>query len=350
MHLKAYDYDFDLDAVAQVIRERGAKVVGLQFPDGLRDKSCEVAEYLEGATGAQVVASADPCYGACDLADDQLERVGADLLVHFGHTEMPHISMLYRIPVYFVPARSQLPMEEVVAKAIALLREKGARRVSVSTTAQHSHKIERVSEALRKADIEPLVAKGDGRVQFVGQVLGCNYTSPLASQAHADAFLFVGTGLFHPLGLALSTEKPVIVADPLLNEARDIADEKERFLRMRWAAVARARDANTFALLVSTKTGQNRYSQALTAKAKIEKHGKKAYLVASRETTPQNLYNWRHVDAYVVTACPRVAIDDYLKFEKPVLTLTELDLALTGQGEYAFDEIRAKEYRPIYVG
>jgi diphthamide synthase subunit DPH2 len=52
----------------------------------------------------------------------------------------------------------------------------------------------------------------------------------------------------------------------------------------------------------------------------------------------------------VVTACPRVAIDDYLKFETPVLTLTELDLALTGQGEYTFDEIRSKDYRPIYVG
>ena len=33
-------------------------------------------------------------------------------------------------------------------------------------------------------------------------------------------------------------------------------------------------------------------------------------------------------DAYVSTACPRIAIDDYLKYTKPILTPIELEIVL----------------------
>ncbi|WP_297504598.1 diphthamide synthesis protein, partial [Thermococcus sp.] len=41
----------------------------------------------------------------------------------------------------------------------------------------------------------------------------------------------------------------------------------------------------------------------------------------------------------VVVACPRVPIDDYENWRKPVLTPTEVEIVLGLREDYAFDEI-----------
>src|SRR5882672_6311738 len=98
-------YDIELDAVADKINARAnTKLVGLQFPDGLRDYATEIERILRAKTGAvEYVISGDPSYGACDLALS-LQRLGADMLVHFGHTEMPSINHLFDWDVLYVAA------------------------------------------------------------------------------------------------------------------------------------------------------------------------------------------------------------------------------------------------------
>ncbi|MBP7121325.1 MAG: diphthamide biosynthesis enzyme Dph2, partial [Methanolinea sp.] len=54
------------DLVAR-LKDRGARVVALQFPAGLKRKATEVACTLKDE-GFEVIVSGDPCYGACDLA------------------------------------------------------------------------------------------------------------------------------------------------------------------------------------------------------------------------------------------------------------------------------------------
>ena len=70
------------DLISQ-LKKRGANVVALQLPAGLKRKAAEYAGALKAA-GFEVIISGDPCYGACDLALDTLEQ--ADVLVHIGHT------------------------------------------------------------------------------------------------------------------------------------------------------------------------------------------------------------------------------------------------------------------------
>ena len=43
------------------------------------------------------------------------------------------------------------------------------------------------------------------------------------------------------------------------------------------------------------------------------------------------------------TACPRIAIEDYLTYKQPILTPQEFEIVLGERpwSEYAFDEIRA---------
>ena len=76
------NYDFRLDEVVQKINEMDAKVVGLQFPEGLKIHAVRVAEKIETETDAVVLISGDPCYGACDVSDTHMEGL-VDLIVHF---------------------------------------------------------------------------------------------------------------------------------------------------------------------------------------------------------------------------------------------------------------------------
>jgi 2-(3-amino-3-carboxypropyl)histidine synthase len=81
------DYDFELDRIVDEIRKSDAKIVGLQFPDGLKSKAVEVAREIEKRTGCTTVIFADPCYGACDTKEAEAEKLGIDMVFQFGHDQ-----------------------------------------------------------------------------------------------------------------------------------------------------------------------------------------------------------------------------------------------------------------------
>lgn len=76
------DYDLEIQRIIDTIKEKQAKTVCLQFPDGLKPRAKEVMDKLEEETDAKIIIWGGSNYGACDLA-----KVDADLLVHFGHSK-----------------------------------------------------------------------------------------------------------------------------------------------------------------------------------------------------------------------------------------------------------------------
>ncbi len=79
------DYDFELGRVVDEIKKSGARVVGLQFPEGLKQYALDVAREIEKRSNAVVLILADPCYGPCDTKELEAKRLNIDLLVQFGH-------------------------------------------------------------------------------------------------------------------------------------------------------------------------------------------------------------------------------------------------------------------------
>jgi 2-(3-amino-3-carboxypropyl)histidine synthase len=74
----------------------------------------------------------------------------------------------------------------------------------------------------------------------------------------------------------------------------------------------------------------------------LRSHGRTAFKVVMEEINPMSLMAYR-VDAYVNTACPRIAMDDSARYERPMLTIPEVEVLL-GEREwdgYEFDQIRA---------
>ena len=145
--------------------------------------------------------------------------------------------------------------------------------------------------------------------------------------------------------------KKVWQADPLLcpkcsREMRIVAliDEREvieRILRQRFGLIMAVDGAKTFGILIGEKPGQMRRNLAIRMKRLLEKHGRKGYLLALDHISP-DLIDFYPVDAFVNTACPRIAIDDSVKYAKPLITPYELEVALgekEWQSGYQFDEI-----------
>ena len=83
MKINETNYDFEIKRILKEIKKQNAKLVGLQFPEGLKTSALAIASEIEEKSDAKVVIFIDPCYGACDLK----EIPGMDLLIHFGHTE-----------------------------------------------------------------------------------------------------------------------------------------------------------------------------------------------------------------------------------------------------------------------
>jgi 2-(3-amino-3-carboxypropyl)histidine synthase len=314
-------FDFEEERIKQEILRLGAKRVLVQLPEGLKPEAQHLANTIE-KTGALPMFSADPCYGACDLVTSEAESLNADLIIHYGHSKL---SKHERVPTVYVEARATLPVDDAVAKAIPLLEK--WRKIGLTTTVQHVQTLDNVRELLLRAG--KMVVIGDaGRLEYPGQVIGCDYSNARSVAKDVEAFLFVGGGRFHAVGVALSTSKPTIVADPYDNSAFSVDEEAEKIVKQRWAIIEEARKAKTFAILVGLKPGQMRLEQALQVKEKLEGNGKKALLLAVREVAPDRILQFPSIDAYVNTACPRVAVDDASCFRKPLLSVREMSVVV----------------------
>jgi len=310
----------DISDLIERLKKRGARRITLQFPEGLKRRSAEMVAALKEA-GFEVVVSGDPCYGACDLA---LETLGSsDVLVHFGHAPVDE-----QPQVIFEPWAVAFDVT-VLKNALPFLR---GTPIGLVTTVQHVGLIPAMITYLQSRGISCTVGEGSRRTPFPGQVLGCSFAAARASGA--DEILFVGTGLFHPTGIAIATRARVIALDPLSGTAQEVRGDT--LMRRRFAVMEKARGARTVGIIVCTKSGQKREKLA----ERLVRLSNNAVIVTMREVTPDELLNLGFA-CYVNTACPRLAYDDQVRFPVPVLSPQEYEILCGTRtwDEYAIDEI-----------
>jgi 2-(3-amino-3-carboxypropyl)histidine synthase len=325
-------FDFEEERIKQEIDKLGAKRVMLQLPEGLKPEGPRLAKIVERA-GALPIVSADPCYGACDIATGEAERLGVGLIVHFGHVKMVKHESVH---IVYVEARATVTVDNAVEQAIPLLSKWS--KIGLATTVQHVQALDHAREILVRAG--KIVVVGDaGRISYSGQVSGCDYSNVKSIANDVEAFLFVGGGQFHALGIALATSKPTIIADPYERRAYSIDAAAQKILKQRWACIEEAGHAKTFGVLIGLKLGQKRFDEALKIKEAIEKSGKAVVLFAVREVLPETLMEFPTVDAYVNTACPRISLEAASKFSKPVLTVNEFKVV---SGEFSWETLLKK--------
>ena len=288
----------------------------LQFPEGLKQKAQEHAQLLE-KEGHEVFISASPTFGACDLAIDEAKNLNADKLIHFGHAEFHHLDFNVEYVEYSIDA----PLA-ILNDSLAQLQ--GFKKIGIVTTIQHIHQLPAIKSFYEKNGKTVIIGKPYGFAKKEGQILGCDVGSAARIDKEVDSFVYFGGGIFHPLGALLSTTKPFLVVEPFANKIEFLDYLREKYARKSKGKILSGISAKSFGILVSTKNGQHNLELGKLLKKKIEANKLSAQILVSNTFDFESINNMLEFDAFVNTACPRIAIDDAERTSKPLLSANEL--------------------------
>lgn len=177
--------------------------------------------------------------------------------------------------------------------------DKLPKRIGLVSTVQFIGNLKSIKKELEKNNKKAIIA---------GQILGCDFLKAEKIKNKVDCFLYIGSGSFHPLGLAYTISKPVFVYNPLDNTLEKVSDnEIEKYKKRRKGAYLKFLTAENIGILVSTKTGQNQLKKALELKKRLK--DKNCYIFTADTIDLNELENFPFIEAWVNTACPRIAED-----------------------------------------
>lgn len=300
----------NLESILRKVKKVGAGRVFIQVPEGLKTRVLELAELLE-KRGIKAFVSLEVCYGACDLSMEEAGKVGADLILHLGHSDF---GLKSKIPVLYEEWRIAFDPVPLLKKNLGKL--KGYEKICLVTTLQFLDSLTKAKKFLESSGKTIKIGR-PAKAKYAGQILGCDYSAAEPLEGLVECFLFLGSGRFHPLGLGMAVKKPVLFLDFEKGRLEDL-DEEVQKLRMAKASRREwAKGCRVFGILISTKPGQLQLRTAERIKERLEKQGKKAYLLVLDEIRPDKLMGLK-LDCLVNCACPRLT-EDIENFGKIIL-------------------------------
>jgi len=185
--------------------------------------------------------------------------------------------------------------------------------------------LENVKNQLKSFEINTTITK---RAEKEIQTLGCNiYPDSFKDTINkSDLILYIGDGLFHPKAILLSQIysekiKPVLVFNPISNSMKLLEkSDIENNIKTIKSNLRKFLNAKKIGILVSTKPGQ----QHLALANKLKQHlQQKSFIFLDNKFDFTNLENFNFIEAWVNTACPRIATDDATNLPKPVINIRD---------------------------
>jgi 2-(3-amino-3-carboxypropyl)histidine synthase len=330
-------YQLEIERVTEEVKKRNARRILLQLPDGIRSIAYKIVNAIIISTGAQVFVSGDSCYGACDIAINQAKELDIDLIIHYGHSEMVTYD---DIPILFVHLKIDIDVKSMMDAAEEKIKDWN--KIGVVTTIQHIHQIEDIENEIKNRGYLPILSTGLGKTPLFGQILGCYLIGAQDIAKDVDGFLYLGGGSFHPIGLIMSTSKPVILVNPFTKKISNMA-EKDIFqiAKKRTASIEAAKKAKKIGILVSSKPGQRDIKTALKLENKFRKRNVNTIIIYLNEVKAEHLNNFTEPEVFLNTGCPRISIDGVEGIKKPILTVNE---ALIVLGEKSWEGLWGKGY------
>ncbi|MDY6769655.1 MAG: diphthamide biosynthesis enzyme Dph2 [Candidatus Nanohaloarchaea archaeon] len=300
----------DIDAALQQVDTGGYETVGVQGPAGLKQEMMDIADRLR-ERGVEPVLVAEATFGGCDLADHKVEELGGEALIHLGHSPFylgEHEVDGENIEVLHVPYRLDRDFIPILEDHADIIEED---RIGVVTTAQHMEQVDDVITWLEEHGFDPVKGETGSRVKNQGQVLGCDAGAALSIRDEVDAFLYVGSGRFHPEQIA--KHGTTYVLDPVQTAIYELEDAltQEEYLQQQYARVLNHRDAEKWGVIATIKE-QNPEPVVEHVKNTLEEHGKDVYVFVG-DRIAEGDFNGFGIDIFVNTACPRM-VDDFEDF------------------------------------
>ncbi|OWK14076.1 DPH1 [Cervus elaphus hippelaphus] len=257
------NYNFEIPKTIWRIQQAQAKKVALQMPEGLLLFACTIVDILERFTEAEVMVMGDVTYGACCVDDFTARALGADFLVHYGHSclvPMDTSAQDFRVLYVFVDIRIDTAH---LLDSVRLTFPPGRALALVST------------------------------IQFVSTLQSVMIANPNISAYRYD-----------PYSKVLSREHY----------------DHQRMQANRREAIATAHSAKSWGLILGTLGRQGSPKILEHLESRLQALGLPFVRLLLSEIFPSKLSLLPEVDVWVQVACPRLSIDWGTAFPKPLLT------------------------------
>ena len=314
--------NFEKPKLVLELKKRKPKKVLVQLPEGLKQNAFEISEVIE-SLGIEVIFSGETVWGACSIALQEAEALNVDLIVHFGHAKF--IDVPKNSPdILYIEVKDELNLNPLLKKSLESLEK--FKTLGLSYSIQHRHDLDNIKKFYEDNGKKIILSKKIGLIEYEGHIVGCQYRGLQAIENKVDCFLIIGNN-FHSMGAALSVDKPVILLDVYNYEIKSMKGLKNKILKQRAISIGKLKDAQNVGIIVEIKPGQ-KFGSPKFLIAKLKEQGKNPIVITMSELTPDKIMNFYNIDAFIELACPRIAIDDFAKYPKPILTFKEALVAL----------------------
>ncbi len=288
--------------VLKDLKKINAKRIFIQYPEGLKLRIQEICKIFD-KEGIEYVICCEPCYGSCDVRDEEAKRLNCDVILNIGHSDF---NVESKIPVVYWDYFYNIDPIPTLKKEIEKLKK--FKKIGIITSIQFAKSLKKIEIFLRKNNKEVYTHKS---LKHPGQILGCNVDAAKKIENKVDCFLYIGAGKFHPLGVAIETKKHVFSLDLEKKEIYDLEKERMKWLKKKAWHDSELNDAKRVGIIICWKKGQNRIEEAEKLKKILEKEGKEVYILAFDNFSKEKVEGLK-LDGLINMACPR--LDDELIF------------------------------------
>lgn len=260
-------------------------------------------------------------YGACCVDDFTAKALGADLLVHYGHSCLIPIDQTVGIKVLYIFVDIKIDAMHFIESV--KLNFPVTKKLAFVSTIQFVSTLHAVAKELREAGYEIDVPQS--KPLSPGEILGC--TAPRISSD--TTIIYLGDGRFHLEAAMIAN--PRIEAykyDPYEKKFTEEHYDHIGMRKNRKQAIDNAKNAKRFGLILGTLGRQGSTQVMKHLQERIKYHQKEAVIILLSEIFPTKLELFKDIDAFVQVACPRLSIDWGTAFPKPLLTPYELSVVL----------------------
>ena len=321
------DYEFEIFKTLWKIDQLECKHVALQMPEGLLMYATVIGDILKRfcvkGTLTSVSVLGDVTYGACCIDDLGARALGADLLVHYGHSCLVPMTSTV-IPCLYVFVEIRIDVQHFCECVCATIAEGVA--LDIMGTVQFRSAVAEAAKLLSSDKYNRPCTIPQAKPLSPGEVLGC--TAPTLP-SEAKVMLFIADGRFHlEAAMIANPHVRALRYDPYSKVLTEEGYETDKMKDIRHDAIAKGRTAKTFGIVLGTLGRQGNPAIVTGIRKKLREHGKRSFVLLLSEIFPRKLDMLPQADAWVQVACPRLSIDWGHFFTKPVLSPYEMEVCL----------------------
>lgn len=330
------NYNFEIHKTVFNIKQRNAKRVCLQMPEGLLIYAPIIADILGEFCYCETLIMGDVSYGACCIDDYTARALDCDFIVHYAHSCLVPIDItLIKVLYVFVTIAID---ETHLVNTIRLNFDHGT-RIALFGTIQFNPSIHSVRGKLADdSNGDKLIYCYTPQIKPLSkaEVLGC--TSAYLDPEQFDAMVYVGDGRFHLESAMIHNPKiPAFRYDPYSRKFTREGYDKKQMVEIRREAVDIAKNADKFGIILGALGRQGSPAAVARLEEKLKQNGKTVVKIILSEIFPQKVAMFDDIDAFVQVACPRLSIDWGYAFSKPLLTPYEAMVLMGEDKEFSED-------------